>query len=252
MSKNFENDAVFDKRPIEDILEDAKKIDTKKIANEVLNWITSNVENFIDNQSKIFKLDLVMDVAVGTEETKKLQDLYRSIPEDNEKELEKSEKCRRILDETTKKAFSYMKDSSASLKTLFDRMVFYYERVIPSPENKRRALAIDEELKELFNKKEQANNSEKTKLQEEIVAKIKEGEQLVKFTQLEGNVSITNFDYECFSIGVQIREGHNPNEDGEVDKNAERKILKNYNIPEGFTVWVEINFKHKQRPTVMF
>ena len=252
MSNNFENDIVFDKRPIEDILEDTKKIDAKKIANEVLNWTIANVENFIDNQSKIFKLDLVMDVAVGTEETKKLQDLYRAIPEDNQFELEKSEKCRRILDEITKEAFGYMKDSSNLLKNLFDRMVFYYERVIPSPENKRRALAIDEELKELFNKKEQANDSEKTKLQAEIVAKIKEGEQLVKFTQLEGNVSITNFDYEAFSVGVQIKEGQNPNEDGEVEENAERKILKSYNIPEGFTLWVEISFKHKQRPTVMF
>lgn len=250
--KNFENtDIAFLKRPIEEIIEDSKTIVAEKIGLEVLTWVITNVENFIDNQNKMFKLDLVVDKSKGMEETKRLQDLYRAIPEDeenNEKELERAEKCRRSLDEITTKAFEHIKGSKELLKVLFERMVFYYETVVPNPENKKRALAIDEELKNLFRQKEENKTEEgKAKIQGEIVEKIKEGEKLVKFTELEGIASIANFDYEAFNVGVRISEGQN--KDG---TNKERKTLKQYNIEEGFTVWVEISFKHKQRPTVMF
>jgi len=249
--KNFENEMVFAKRPLNDIIEDAKTINTEKISLEVLTWIITNVENFIDNQNKIFKLDLVLDNAKGTEETKRLQDLYRAIPDDDEKDeikLEKYQECRRMLDGITKTAFEHMKGSKELLDKLYERMIFYYERVIPNPDNKRRALAIDEELKELFRLKERANEEDKKWIQDKITETIKEGEKLVKFTELEGSVSITNFDYEAFSVGMQIREGQNPNE----TEHKEKKVLKSYNIPEGFTIWVEMNFKNKMRPTVMF
>jgi hypothetical protein len=243
-------DMKFEKRPIEDILKDAKTIDPEKIAQEVLLWIIANVENFIDNQNRIFKLDLVLDKAEGTEETKRLQDLYRAIPDDeetNKKILEKAEKCRRILDEITKKAFEHIKALKDLQDVLFKRMVFYYERVIPSSENKIKAKEIDEELKALFLKKEKAKGKDKDKIQIEIVAKISEGEKLVKFEELEGRAFITNLEYEAFSMGVRISEGVNPD-----NPDKERQTLKTYNIPEGFTCWVEITYKHKQRPTVMF
>jgi hypothetical protein len=249
--KNFENDIVFVKRPLSDIIEDAKTISPVKISLEVLTWIITNVENFIDNQNKIFKLDLVLDNAKGTEETKRLQDLYRAIPDDEEKDeikLEKYQECRRMLDGITKTAFEHMKGSKALLDKLYERMIFYYERVIPNPDNKRRALAIDEELKELFRQKEKATEEDKKWIQDKITETIKEGEKLVKFTELEGSVSITNFDYDAFSVGVQIREGQNPNE----TEHKEKKVLKSYMIEEGFTVWVEMNFKNKMRPTNMF
>lgn len=248
--KNFEDvDMVFPKRPIEDIIEDSKTINPEKISTEVLTWIIGNVENFIDNQNKIFKLDLVLDNIKEMEETKKLQDLYRAI--DDDKDLEKVEKTRRLLDGITLKAFNHIKGSKDLLNVLFERMVFYYGRVIPNPENKKRALAIDEELKALFRQKEKVSDEEKDKIQEKIVEKIKEGESLVKFTELEGSASITNFDYEAFQIGVQITEGSNPNEEAE-EKPKEKKVIKRYNVPEGFTCWVEISFKYRQRPTNMF
>jgi hypothetical protein len=255
--ENFENtDIVFSKRPIEEIIEDSKTIIAEKVGLEVLTWVITNVENFIDNHNKMFKLDLVVDKSKGMEETKRLQDLYRAIPEDenNEKELERAEKCRRLLDEITKKSFEYIKGSKELLKVLFERMIFYYETVVPNPENKKRALAIDEELKNLFRQKEENETEEgKAKIQEEIVEKIKKGEKLVKFTELEGNVSITNFDYEAFSVGVRIQKGaKNSDQDIKTCPVREVEVMKSYTIEEGFTVWVEINFKHKQRPTGMF
>ena len=72
----------YEKLPIEDILEDAKKIDASLIADEVVVWLEANVENFIDNHSRIFNLDLILDAEDQMVETRKLQDLYRAIPDD--------------------------------------------------------------------------------------------------------------------------------------------------------------------------
>lgn len=275
--KNFEildTEPVFIKLPIDKIMEDAKKIDYGKVGTEVLTWVIANIESFIDNQNKIFKLDLVLDNIKEMEETKKLQDLYRAIPDEEEdpplspndettpvasllkklekeKELEKSQECRRMLDEITSKAFSHIKNAKDLLNQLFERMIFYYEKVIPNPENKKRALEIDDELKKLIKQKEEVIEfgEEKDEIQRKIVEKLKEGERLVRFTELEGSASIINFDYEAFSVPVQIVEGFNPNK---TEEQKEKRILKSYVIPEGFTVWVEINFKYKMRPTNMF
>ena len=232
---------------IETIINNSKSISPEKIGQEVLAWVISNVENFIDNQNKVFKLDLVVDEAEGMEESKKLNDLYKAIPDDEEsceKTIDESEKCRRILDEITNKAFEYIKNN-VLLEKLFERMSFYYGRVIKSPENKARAIQIDKELKELFYKKENASTEDKLEIQKQIVEKIQEGERLVKFSELDGVVSITKFEYDAFEVGVQIKDANN-------EEGFKRKILKEYVIPEGFTIWLEINFKNKQRPTSMF
>jgi len=273
---------IFPKKPIEDIEEEAKKLRPDVIGTEVLTWVIGNVENFIDNQSKIFNLDLVMDNVQGMSETKKLQDLYRAIPDDDEhdtplipgdeklpsfikekeelgKRLEKAEKCRRMLDEVTSSAFDHIKESKDMLKQLFDRMIFYYEKIIPNPKNKKRALIIDEELKRLIKQKDECVSVEsKKEVQDKIVAKIKEGESLIKFEEFVGAAAITNFEYEAFSVGVKMVEGHNPNMDdngNEIETETpdeDRKVMKQYTIPEGFTVWIEISFKPKMRQTTLF
>lgn len=233
---------------IQSIISASESISSDKVGREVLVWVIANVENFIDNQTKIFKLDLIVDNVNEMQETKKLQDLYKSIPDKDECDesiIEESEKCRRILDNITNDAFEYIKTCNFLLIELFNRMSFYYGRIIKSPENKDRALKIDEELKELFYKKENASIEDKQEIQNQIVNKIKEGESLVRFSELEGIASITKFEYDAFEVGVKIKDANN-------EENQERKVLKEYVIPEGFSVWVEINFKNKQRPTSMF
>ena len=274
MNENFNNGIVSETRAAKDIMVDAKKIDATRVGNEVLAWVISNVENFIDNQTKIFKLDLVVDNPKEMEETKKLQDLYRVLPDpqmpsglingqennpsykqmvkDAEKQIEDVEKCRKYLDNITSDAFEHVKSSKDALGHLFQRMIFYYERVIPSPANKKRAMEIDAELKSLIMQKEECNSEEdKVKIQKQITAKIKEGEKLVLFDQFEGSVAITNFEYEAFDVSVRIKEGHKPG-DEELEEPRERKILKEYTVGEGFTVWLEISYKHKMRPTNLF
>ena len=244
----------MNKRPIEDILNDSKTIDPKKIAQEVIKWTINNVPNFIDNQTKIFKLDLVIDDNItenGLAETKRLQDLYKAIPEDEElkeEESDKAEKCRRKLDLVTLEAYNIMKDSKELLKELFKSMIFYYEKVIPSAENKKRAFEIDKKLKELINQKEEEKSEEvKKKIQEKIVEAVKEGESLIKFEEFEGAVGITRFEYESFEVKVQVKRVAK-----ESEKREDREVVKEYNIPEGFILWLEINYRHKKKLTSMF
>jgi hypothetical protein len=53
-------------------------------------------------------------------------------------------------------------------------------------------------------------------------------------------VSILKFEYEAFSVGVKVR---NP---------KENNTIKEYVIPEGFTIWIEIAFNQVLTPVSMF
>lgn len=238
----------FQKRPINDILKDAKKIDVDLSSKEILDWLIGNVENFIDNHAKMFKLDLIMDGIKELSESKKLQDLYRAIPDDeglSEEEVDRAQKCRRTLDEITSKVYDKMAKDKKKLEELFGRMIFFYEKVIPSAENRKQALRIDAELKELFLQKEKLDERGQKRIQKKIVEKIKEGENLIQFERLEGAVNITKFEYEAFSVGLMVKA--KDDQDSEV-----KRVVKETVIPEGFTLWLELSYKPKQRPTVMF
>lgn len=238
---------------IEELIAQAKKIDAKNIAKEVLTWLNGNVENFIDNTTKYYKIDLFVDND-SLPETRKAQNIYKEcgeisdfiisklIKEYKQEKLEKISECHMILDEVTKEAFKEMRASKEQMERLFKRMSFFYEKIIPNPEAKKRASEIDEELKALINEKERVQaTEEKEKIQKEIVKKIDEGVALVKFTELEGAVDITKFEYEAFDVGVQIK------------KNARSEIVKEYTVPESFIVWLEISHKLKmKRPIAMF
>jgi len=257
----------FQKRPIEDILSDARQIEPKIVAAEVLTWLITNVENYVDSTNIIFKLDLILDNSSNMPQTQKLQDLYRAIPDDpndpeaenmTQRELDNASECRRELDKITTEAHKSIKNAKEVLDKLFQRMIYYYEKIIPNPENKKRALEIDEELKALLRKKEKTTGKkEKEKIQAQITAKIKEGEKLVEFEKLTGTVNIPKFEYEAFSLGLKLIDTTKAEDDievimGEDEKEEEEKLVKQYTVPEGFTVWLELDYKQKLRPTAIF
>jgi hypothetical protein len=76
---------------------------------------------------------------------------------------------------------------------------------------------------------------------------INEGQPLLK--DLEGEVDITEFQYESFSISVKINEGLMDENYNEV---GEKKIIKQYLVPEGFTLLLEIAFIDKNRSFALF
>jgi len=224
-SKNFTvvTNNTFLKRPIEDILEDSKTINPKQIALEVIGWAIENVENYVDNTVKIFKLDLVLDAEETMQETKKLQDLYRSVPNDEDlvspeilqqlKDDEKNgkplimdkktedilnsgQKCRETLDEIVAAAHKEMNKLDKYVNKLSERLVYYYE-----------------------------------------MRGIKDGVPLIQ--DLDGAAEIIKFQYDSFNVGVRIKKNMIQ------DENENKDILSEYVIPEGFTVWIEISTKDK-------
>lgn len=247
----------FNKRPLEDIIADSTKIKPEVIAAEILTWLITNVENYVDSSSKVFKLDLILDDSSNMPQTQILQDLYRAIPDDegkSEAEIGKATECRRMLDKITEEAYNYITKADQVLEKLFQRIIFYYERIIPSPENRKRALEIDEELKVLLKTKESLNTQEeKDKIQAQIVEKVKEGKALVQFEELIGTVNISKLEYEAFSLGIKLKKKvEKENLDDIIEEQEDENVLKSYVIPEGFTVWLELNYKQKLRPTGVF
>jgi hypothetical protein len=230
--KNFESceEVQYEKKDIGDILNESELIDTEAAATEILIWIANNVEQFIDNQRKMFKLDLIIDAEDGATETmpctRALQNLYRAIPDDPEVEIESidslesayanlSEKeknrldiiqnCRTTLDNVANAIQEDMRSNQEMLEALFKRMGFYYE-----------------------------------------MKGVNQGSLLVE--ELVGEVAINKFEYEAFPVGVNIT---NPvvevhEEDGSITESG-GDVQTSYVIPEGFTVWLEIAFKAKQQ-----
>ena len=214
----------YKKKSVEDILKEAQRINIEQVSKEVVGWLISNVENYIDNKVKTFKLDLVLDSSESMSETRKLQDLYRAIP-DSTKEMEILEDeerparektctaCRRELDKLTDKAHKFMLSDDERLQKLFKRLVYYYE------------------MKGISN-----------------------GKPLIK--EMDGSVTVLKFEYEAFSVGVKILAPSKENEDRTKSMSkmneSEKTVIKQYTVEEGFTVWIELAFKSKDRPISLF
>jgi hypothetical protein len=204
---------------LQKINKDSKKIETKVMASEVLKWLIDNVESYVDNHVKMFKIDLIVDNVESMKTVKALQDLYRKLPtpeeeveiqaaKDGTAVLELIAETRTELDLVTKQAWEDMKGSKSDIEQLFKRLVFYYE-----------------------------------------LKGFKDGKPLIQ--ELDGIIDIINFEYENFSVGVQIKQGQDvETEDGLVS--GEKKVVKEYMIPEGFTCWIELTHRPVQRPTAMF
>lgn len=218
----IQDDLKYSKKDIKDILKEAKSINYNKMAEEILIWLTKNVENYISNQETKFKLDIILDNDCNTiedmEELKKLQDLYRAIPDDEffridqtkakEKEnfivkntevlnLDEINKARETLDLITERTFIAMNNKVELLENLYKRMVFYYE-----------------------------------------LKGVNKGQLLLQ--KLDGKVAILRFEYEPFSVGVKIRDPQ------------KEKVVKEYIIPEGFSIILEIAFSQVKEPTSLF
>lgn len=201
-------------RPVEDILNDVKTIDLKKISNEILQWTCDNVENFIDNQNKMFKIDFTIN-STDMPETKKLQDLYGAVPEDHQEDTTEAPlntmidimNCRAELNKITDLVFNDIVSNQEMLDKLYKKMIFYYEMV-----------------------------------------GLKNGVPIIR--ELEGKVTIDKFEYEAFTVPVKLSRPEVRNEEGDLI--TEAQTVREYVIPEGFTLWLTIHFQDVKKPTSIF
>lgn len=212
---------------LKDILEESQSINPKLVSNEVLDWVAENVVYFIDNKSRMFKLDLIIDDSKANEfpETKKLQDLYHKIPDENKtidvskvkvgnedwtqnlteeenRTLELIGNCRNELDKITAQVHTLMTDDSERRHKIYEKMSYFYE-----------------------------------------VKGINRGQFLMQ--ELDGAVGIMRFEYESYSVPVKVVKKENVrNQDGSITQ-RDGEVMTEYVIPEGFSIWVEIAMRPK-------
>ena len=225
--KNFENTTSeeYQKLPVSEILHQSHDIDPVVAADQIIKWATANVEQFIDNQRKIYKLDIIIDAESGDEETmpeiKKLQDLFRAIPDDSvtvspenldttgfadidENQYQETIKCRDTLNRVSDNIFKALQGHDG-LQELFKRMIFFYE-----------------------------------------MKGVSYGKPLID--ELDGGVDILKFEYESFPVGVKVMTPpvEVVKEDGTTET-VQAEVAKEYVIPEGFTLWIEISYRSKMQ-----
>lgn len=214
------------KNTLNNILEAAKSISPETIAKEILSWTADNVVYFIDNKAKRFKLDLIVDESKIDifPETKKLQDLYRSLPDEKqmfgtdhdpdsdwtnklspeeEEILQLIGDCMTGLDKTTELAFIEMNKAEDLLEKVYKKMAYFYE-----------------------------------------VKGFKDGAFLLQ--DMNGAVKVLRFDYEAFSVPVVVTKTNTKkNEDGTISADT-KEIINTFVIPEGFSLWIEISVNARQ------
>lgn len=213
----------FQKRKLSEIIKEKDEVDPEKVAEEILNWLTENVTTFIDNHQKKFIINIVVadedqEDSVKMPHSRKLQNLFRAIPEpnvvmdesgENEEQQEENNEFSDLIDESSpsevraelhqivEEAFEKMKSKEELLDKLFSAMIYFYE-----------------------------------------LQGIYQGEYLTK--SLVGEVAINYFSFEAFSVGVSLQ-----------DKETQ-EVMKKYIIPESFAIDIEIAYREKTPSTSIF
>jgi len=228
------------KRKTESIIERSNKINKDFVATEILGWINNNVENFIDNHEKVFKLDLHLPFYVKEmQNAYTLQELFKEIPDDSEAiEVDLTGMGNIDIDQIDKDAAREALGESDD------------EILKPILECREHLNKIVEDIHK--------NIQSKEGLKEQIFKKmiyyyelqgIHNGERIVK--ELEGLVEITEFNYDAFSMNVSVTPKEVRDEEGNVLVEA-REAVK-YTIPESFSLTLEISFRDKKNTiTSMF
>jgi len=268
----FSSDVTsYEKKSVEEIIELSKSIDIEATSKEILTWIINNVEQFIDNQKRMFKLDLIIDAEDGATEslplTKKLQDLYRAVPEDDDKidvkgvinpPLEFSEET--LAEMNSESLQNGGELSEKAQKEIVGRMESVDDGSLLKNLSKEQLAKMDE-LSECRNILDKVTSSifqlmkEDNELLKTLFKRmsyyyemkgVSKGELLLQ--EVDGEVAILKFEYEAFTVKVNVGGTKVPVKqlDGTiVEKKA--SIAKSYEIPEGFSIWLEVAIKPKKK-----
>jgi hypothetical protein len=192
---------VYDNLPEAEIVSKATKIDPAAASKEVLTWLNDNVQEYVDNQRKTYRLYVTVADSTGMPNISDLQALYLAIesPEDSEDKegIAREGRCLDVLDDITEKVYDIMASDKEGLQTLYNSLIYYYEMIGFSS---------------------------------------KSGPVLQEFS---GYVDMKLFLYEPISIDVIVSEGsQSVDAQGNpcVLSESEREVIRKETIPEGFGI----------------
>lgn len=234
MSENEENQNEDIQRVVNQIINESRRIDKNAIAREILTWLVNNVENYIDNSQKVFKIDLHLPFYVEEmKETYALQELFKKIPDDSESvsvELEGDPTMGMPDLDSLDKA--YAREALGEYDEALAPILECREHLNKIVEDVHSIIGTEENLRaELFKKM----------IYYYELSGMKDGELIVK--KLEGLAEITSLEYDSFSMGVSVTPKEVRDQEGNILSEAGDTV--SYTIPESFTLVLEISFREK-------
>lgn len=198
----------YEKFSIDEILERKDLINKEKAAEELIEWLKVNVPNFIDNKERLFKIDLVI-----AEESK-----------------ENIENIKLLQD-----LYRGIKEDSFYIGEDGDNKTF--EEI--TEEDLKDVMSVRGELDKITEEiNEHILKSEKLKELFDVMvfyyelSGINKGKLVLK--ELTGSVSVS-LQYDSFDVGVKV-----------IDS-ITKETCKEYIVPEGFSVSLEIAFRDVKR-----
>lgn len=132
MNDNFSKPAAS--HPVmseEEIMGKLGSISPEGVAAEVGQWMLDNVDNYIDNHRKIYRLYLTVGASDSMPNSELLQRLYMSIPtaedEGDTAGRDRESRCLDALDDITSAAKKVIEGDKNTLQKLYDKLIYYYE-----------------------------------------------------------------------------------------------------------------------------
>jgi hypothetical protein len=213
--KDAEDEAATEQAVLtpEDIRARAAKVDANVAAAEVLEWLQANVEQYIDNQSNVFRLYLEVSDRERMPQCSELRDLYLGIPpakEDDEASAQLEVELLDHLDAVTANIHEEIVKNAEGMDKLFKRLVFFYEMTGYS------------------------------KLNGPIIQEMK------------GVVKINEFMFDPIPMQVTVAQPVGKVVNGEVVRTGEKRVTKTVECPAAFGVELEIEVYAASQPMALY
>jgi hypothetical protein len=195
---------------IPEIVEMTPSVNTVELAVELARWITTNVEQFIDNQESVFRMYLSIKSDMGMPACSVFQRLYLSVPDVDEANgitPEVIDSLYDALDSKLAEAKVILSENKEFNELLFNRMAYFYEL---------------------------------------MGFVVKDGVvQQAMTRKMQGKISINELFFDPTSFTTTVTQGIGKSEDGKVVEGDIKAVIKQEELPAGFGIELEISIKAK-------
>ena len=195
---------------IQEIRERTPGISPVELAVELGDWISSNVEQYIDNRETVFRMYLCVKSDMGMPVSSMFQRLYLSVPDvDEGKGITGAlvDALYDALDARLAEAKRILSDDAEFQRHLFERMAFFYE------------------------------------LTGFVVKDGKVSQAMLQ--KMQGRVSINELVFDPISLTTTVAQGVGRHEGGKVREGRQKVVVKKEEMPAGFGIEIEISLKPK-------
>jgi len=193
---------------VAEIRERTPLIDPVELAVELGDWMTANVEQYIDNRETVFRMYLCVKSDMGMPVSSMFQRLYLSVPDvDEGRGITGTlvEALYDALDAKLAEAKRILSEDEEFQRHLFERMVFFYE------------------------------------LTGFVVKDGKVSQAMMQ--KMQGRVQINELVFDPISLTTTVAQGVGKHEHGKVREGRDKVVVKKVETPAGYGIEIEISIR---------